>query len=913
MEKGSKTDKGLSFTVKHIDHVPVEAEQHWYTVKLEFNGITLGESSKVLLTENSPLIINANFRLPCDLTKRSDLELLCNRPLIVSILKHAARSKKQKDGKPVVVGYVFLECTSFVTAEAIEELALPILWQESAKALAVQPVMHMEVVKEAPVFDELEKTSILSVYVESVRGVPDTMQTKETLDFLCTTPLYPADETDSPLVYVNGTLRTPSDKEYTPLLRQWPNYISGIDPSRYIPERSIETLTGDFHSEGDETNLEETLKPKLIWNAEQKVILNSDLVTKLREEIASHRIWPFEVVELKAPESGRERSFELAKYGYHAVAYVNLTPLLYPGVKKIRGAYRLVPYSEEEYTEKTRRPGTIVDEAVRLCLKEKLWASKAPSKRRVQTTERKTSTFHFSSLFEHFLESEDAPTDAESIAKMKQELFYTLNSTGKYFAYKQRLKFAIIKIVREKFFQSKPPCSQDELQAFLRDLFVCLQDEMHTALNKWFSTREIPTNAERQYLDCETLGRFAREAESLGDLGWAARYYEERISREPDEIDHWIDFGTFHLGQKNLEEAEVCFYRALTIQATHVKTLLLYGLVAALLGRNHETTDFLTAAVTHEPENVIAWTTLGLYYETISDDINAENAYKEAKRLNERKEDTENPAEDARPDTTPPRDDGGSAMNVISKQLDQTEKPHSPSLYVITAEFLLDHHVNSFAVPALGHELLLLSELISSCEPKPCPALDSATGNTSIPTSDESTGLAVSNIFVPEWLKERLIRYHLARARLCLTSEYLDYATASAELVQVTELDPENVEGWCLLGHVHNGSGEIELARSCYERCLLLTTWPPVDAHLLQLRLGSMYLESNEFQKAKELFLDASRSSPSSRTWSGVGVACYRMKLDDSTPLMAELHALQDKFGFGNPLARWENEVKCKP
>ncbi|GAA54109.1 tetratricopeptide repeat protein 18, partial [Clonorchis sinensis] len=434
--------------------------------------------------------------------------------------------------------------------------------------------------------------------------------------------------------------------------------------------------------------------------------------------------------------------FEQAKYGYHAVAYVNLTPLLYPGVRKIRGTYRLVPYSEEEYAEKTKRPGTIVDEAVRTCLKEKLWASKTPSKRRAQTTERKgtargtgdeTARSKLESgrpkaqdalglkdtkpqpgsevqqaptpdsyivleisldhalvpkrtleeldqtIASHLRAREKLPsregTAAQAVSEYhkqvsevaryilsdfkKQELFYTLNSTGKYFAYKQRLKFAIIKIVREKFFQSKPPSSQDELQAFLRDLFVCLQDEMHTALNKWFNTREIPTHAERHYLDCETLGRFAREAESLRDFGWAARYYEERISREPDEIDHWIDFGTFHLGQKNFEEAEVCFHRALSIQATHVKTLLLYGLVAALLGRNHETTDFLTAAVTHEPQNVIAWTTLGLYYETISDDINAENAYKEAKRLNEPKEDLENPADDAGPDASPPRDDGG--------------------------------------------------------------------------------------------------------------------------------------------------------------------------------------------------------------------------------------------------------------
>lgn len=39
---------------------------------------------------------------------------------------------------------------------------------------------------------------------------------------------------------------------------------------------------------------------------------------------------------------------------FHGVAYVNMMPLLCPGVKQIRGAFRVFPYQDSEVLEKVR-------------------------------------------------------------------------------------------------------------------------------------------------------------------------------------------------------------------------------------------------------------------------------------------------------------------------------------------------------------------------------------------------------------------------------------------------------------------------------------------------------------------------------------------------------------------------------
>lgn len=51
---------------------------------------------------------------------------------------------------------------------------------------------------------------------------------------------------------------------------------------------------------------------------------------------------------------------------YHGVVYVDMQPLLYPGATQIRGAYKIHPFAENDYTTKTKRKVGIADEALRV-------------------------------------------------------------------------------------------------------------------------------------------------------------------------------------------------------------------------------------------------------------------------------------------------------------------------------------------------------------------------------------------------------------------------------------------------------------------------------------------------------------------------------------------------------------------
>lgn len=46
----------------------------------------------------------------------------------------------------------------------------------------------------------------------------------------------------------------------------------------------------------------------------------------------------------------------------------------------------------------------------------------------------------------------------------RQKLVYQLNTSGKYFAFKEQLKYSVVKIVREKYLRTTNFASREELE-----------------------------------------------------------------------------------------------------------------------------------------------------------------------------------------------------------------------------------------------------------------------------------------------------------------------------------------------------------------------------------------------------------------------------------------------------------------
>uniref|UniRef100_A0A8D1B4Y5 Cilia and flagella associated protein 70 n=2 Tax=Sus scrofa TaxID=9823 RepID=A0A8D1B4Y5_PIG len=83
-------------------------------------------------------------------------------------------------------------------------------------------------------------------------------------------------------------------------------------------------------------------------------------------------------------------------------------------------------------------------------------------------------------------------------------------------------------------------------------------------------------------------------------------------------------------------------------------------------------------------------------------------------------------------------------------------------------------------------------------------------------------------------------------------------------------------------------------AKACYERTVSFV----VDAsemHFIFLRLGHIYLEEKEYEKAKKTYLQACKRSPSCLTWLGLGIACYRLEeLTEAEDALSEANALNN-------------------
>ncbi|KAG9461229.1 hypothetical protein GDO78_017587, partial [Eleutherodactylus coqui] len=80
----------------------------------------------------------------------------------------------------------------------------------------------------------------------------------------------------------------------------------------------------------------------------------------LQKRIAECRYWPVEIMRAPMSLAGKSKSGKAEKgdedtpISFHGVAYINMVPLLYPGVKRLRGAYRVLAYQDAEVLEKTK-------------------------------------------------------------------------------------------------------------------------------------------------------------------------------------------------------------------------------------------------------------------------------------------------------------------------------------------------------------------------------------------------------------------------------------------------------------------------------------------------------------------------------------------------------------------------------
>ncbi|XP_054017232.1 cilia- and flagella-associated protein 70 [Dryobates pubescens] len=929
----------------------IKSELSATLVRVEYKGSVLGDSSKAEVSADGTAEYGLECSLECSPAGPVAPHDLAQQPLLLTVLEVLPKDKKQKE-------------KTMPLAQAVVDL-LPLLQGQCSLKVS------------APLY-----------------AVPTSPSES----------LHPQAKQDFPLLFKNGLLKLAGEKEPLPRPKKWPLDDILAPAALSIPSSFI--LGGPFEDEDGELNKPEDRefrtqaesRRRIVWDTESRRYLDAAAVLRLQQQILECRCWPVELcrVALAPPSKGKsskaDKGDEDKQLSFHGVAYVNVVPLLCPGVTCIRGAFPVHSYQDSEVLEKTKRQQSAFrDLRTQLSLsKEGLWTSgtgsprPAPSKaqkedrekpfiRRMSTVSKiqsdasaeadsmasasldgqqydEAGTFlvleiklakalvprraheelsrrikemipprpplpprtsgakkavedyhnHVSSIAVSILREyqelfgkqlpEQGAIDHQTLEDQKHQLCFKLNTSGKYFAFKEQLKYAVVNIVREKYLKTTAFESQEQLQAFLSELYVYLVEQMHIALNQLLFEEPAPA-APPAHSTQEQLWLCAREAEFNKDYKLASLYHQQRVAQDQCNAQPWLDYGIFCLLLQDAPKAQQCFQQALSLDPHNLQSLLLCGIVAVTLQHWEEAEIFFESACCLEPSSVVAWTLSGLFFELQANDVQAEMDFREARKLLQAQgssipealqgeggqKDSSNGClrspSPAPEEPVPERAPEGSAdklPKVVEPALacaapkEEATAPEtapgapSPgsgfgqppcSIFMKAVEFLLKVNAVQFAHRALAHELLILQGR-ASCA------------------------------------------YYLALAQTYLLKE--DLSRCEECLCEATKIDYINPNIWAQKGHLSYLRRDFGKAKESYERAISFLQ-EPEDVHFVYLHLGSIYLEEKEHCRAKQTFLLACKSSASCLTWLGAGIACYRLEeLVEAEAALSEANALSN-------------------
>jgi tetratricopeptide (TPR) repeat protein len=499
--------------------------------------------------------------------------------------------------------------------------------------------------------------------------------------------------------------------------------------------------------------------------------------------------------------------------------------------------------------------------------------------------------------------SRPSSNNESSREERRRQLLYQLNTGGKYHDFRQRLKRAVSRLVKERF-PSKSALSNGSLEhdKFMTDLYAYLMEEVIKVINMAFQnaegTPDLNNQSEFSESEHEIVGAggntkgvldrmasLALEAELNDEFGRAAKNYQDYVAASEDAAKRryvrsvaggganpWLAYAMFCCRRGDTAKARECCSEAVALSLPDAEgkmaeggitvrsapALLLQGSILAEENTELKQSIVMFKAATTENGNPTPEAELAFTLQALCFNMNGQT-----------------------------RKAGKAMLEATCSGKQEID------LYHNAIEYLLQSNLTTQAVIALRL---------------------SAAAGTEGGIGKDDNGMSDSLAWTAmKMTREQRIRHMW----LCgLTYMYMcDLDGAQKALEAAIELEEKCPEAWSLLGHLKFTQGKSLDARNAYQTALPLleaqTTEPVL--HLTSLvqvyiRLGKIYLEDSNYGSAREVFLRCCKYMPSASVWLGVGKACMKIgNMQEAEEALAEANIVDNK----NPLVWGHLALVC--
>ena len=247
----------------------------------------------------------------------------------------------------------------------------------------------------------------------------------------------------------------------------------------------------------------------------------------------------------------------------------------------------------------------------------------------------------WSSLFPE-LDLNAPPADDAAKDDRRRALLYALNTSGKYWMFKERLKRSVVRLCKDTMSRpSAEPLDSKSMELFYNELYVKLTQRLHQALNSTFFPPAIapdaPSVPDQPPIDppsaASVLGSLASEMEMINQLGAAAGYHKERVAAAKYASAGWYEYAAFLMRVNDSPLAEECSREAIALTPNSSECLVAHGAILASRGNLEQAEVFLKAALDITPDSVSSWLLMALLYDLMGRAHDKKTAEKKAKLL----------------------------------------------------------------------------------------------------------------------------------------------------------------------------------------------------------------------------------------------------------------------------------------